>query len=116
MMRTIEAYPAMLDLVAALLKCLLAFVSVCVCCVSHRDNHECRVDSGATSTNGIQLFKKTALVICGYARYLLNSHIDFAGLIQRCDSQTTAPDSLFRCARLLLQVMNTMLSGRGGVA
>ena len=101
---------------STLLKCLLAFVSVHHSCVSHRDNHECRVDSGATSTNGIQLFKKTALVICGYARYLLNSHIDFVGLIKRCDSQTTAPDSLFRCARLLLQVMNTMLSGRGGVA
>ena len=71
------------------------------------------MDSGATSTNGIQLFKKTALVICGYARYLLTAHIDFVPISVRSDEQSTAPDSLFRCARLLLQTMNTMLRACG---
>ena len=68
------------------------------------------MDSGATSTNGIELFKHTALIICGYSHYLLDTNIDYVATSLLSHIQATAPDALFRCARLLLQVMNTALS------
>ena len=110
MVRTIEAYPSNLELIAALFKCLLAFVYLPPLILTSRDNHECRVDSGATSTNGIELFKHTALIICGYSHYLLDTNIDYVATSLLSHIQATAPDALFRCARLLLQVMNTALS------
>lgn len=46
----------------------------------HRSsNDDSRVDSGSTSTNGITLFKKTAVILCEYIQLLMASYQDFVG-------------------------------------
>ena len=44
-----------------------------------RSNDDSRVDSGSTSTNGITLFKKTAVILCEYIQLLMASYQDFVG-------------------------------------
>ena len=56
------------------------FVRVILFLSLHRSsNDDSRVDSGSTSTNGITLFKKTAVILCEYIQLLMASYQDFVG-------------------------------------
>ena len=59
---------------------LPGFVRVILFLSLHRSsNDDSRVDSGSTSTNGITLFKKTAVILCEYIQLLMASYQDFVG-------------------------------------
>ena len=60
-----------------MLRCLVSFVYSSVYRLHASSNDDLRVDSGSTSTNGITLFKKTAVIICEYIQFLMASYQDF---------------------------------------
>ena len=77
MQKTVSSFHGNEEVCKAMLRCLVSFVYSSVYRLHASSNDDLRVDSGSTSTNGITLFKKTAVIICEYIQFLMASYQDF---------------------------------------